>query len=73
MAVWEWHWDFYKLMQGKEINAGHSAVVQFQEHCQRAKDKECLLMTFKMYVRSLFNYAAPLVFPNYSASSISRL
>ena len=30
-------------------------------------------MTFKMYVRSLFDYAAPLVFPNFSASSISRL
>ena len=37
------------------------------------KDKECLLTTFKMYIRSLFNYAAPVVYPNYSASSIARL
>ena len=29
MAVWEWHWDFYKLMVGKESNPGHKAIAQF--------------------------------------------
>ena len=37
------------------------------------KDKECLLMTFKMFIRSLFNYAAAIVYPNYSATSIRKL
>ena len=37
------------------------------------KDKECLLSTFKAYLRPLFDYAAPIVFPNMSASSILRL
>ena len=34
------------------------------------KDKECLLMTFKMFVESLFDYGAPIV---YSFASIERL
>ena len=37
------------------------------------KDKECLLATYKMYIRSLFDYAAPLVFPYYSNTSILKL
>ena len=37
------------------------------------QDKECLLMTFKMFIRSLFNNAAAIVFPNYSSSSIQKL
>ena len=36
-------------------------------------DKECLTATFKSLVRPLLDYAAPIVFPNYSASSIRRL
>ena len=30
-------------------------------------------MTFKMFIRTLFNYAAPIIYPNYSQSSIQRL
>ena len=37
------------------------------------KDKECLLMTFKCFIRSITDYAAPIVYPNYSATSIRRL
>ena len=37
------------------------------------KDKDCLLLTYKCFIRSLFNYAAPIVYPLYSASSIERL
>ena len=37
------------------------------------KDKECLVSTFKSYIRPLFDYAAPIVYPNLSASSIQRL
>ena len=37
------------------------------------KDKECLLETFKAYIRPLFDYAAPVVYPNLSPSSILRL
>ena len=37
------------------------------------KDKECLLATFRLFIRSIFNYAAPIVFPNYSSMSINRL
>jgi len=29
MAVWEWHWDFYKLMVGKESNPSHKSIVKF--------------------------------------------
>ena len=36
-------------------------------------DKECLLATYKAFIRSLFDYAAPIVFPNYSRTSIERL
>ena len=36
-------------------------------------DKEVLLSTFKSYIRSVTDYGAPIVFPNYSASSINRL
>ena len=46
MAVWEWHWDFYKLMIGKQSNEGHKAVVKFQEYCQQqGEDLECMLVT----------------------------
>ena len=37
------------------------------------KDKEVLLSTYKLYIRSLFDYAAPVVYPNYSDTSILRL
>ena len=37
------------------------------------KDKECLLITFKTFLRPLFDYAAPVVFPNMSPTSILRL
>ena len=37
------------------------------------KDRECLLCTFQLFIRSLFSYAAPVVFPNYSSTSINRL
>ena len=36
-------------------------------------DKECLTATFKSLVRPLLDYAAPIVYPNYSATSIRRL
>ena len=35
--------------------------------------KECLLNTYKLFVRSLIDFAAPIVFPNYSRTSIERL
>ena len=37
------------------------------------KDKDCLILTYKCFIRSLFNYAAPVVYPLYSATSIDRL
>ena len=37
------------------------------------KDKECLLLSHKCFIRSLFNYAAPIVYPYYSAASIEKL
>ena len=33
MAVWEWHYDFFKLMVGKQPNQGHKAIREFQEYC----------------------------------------
>ena len=36
-------------------------------------DKECLTLTFKSLVRPLLDYAAPIVFPLYSQSSIRQL
>ena len=37
------------------------------------KDKASLLLTHKCFIRSLFNYAAPVVYPSYSATSIKKL
>ena len=36
-------------------------------------DKECLTQTFKALIRPFFDYAAPIVYPNYSPTSIHRL
>ena len=36
-------------------------------------DKECLSLTFKALIRPFFDYAAPIVFPLYSNSSLHRL
>ena len=36
-------------------------------------DKECLTMTFKGLIRPFFDYAAPIVYPNYSPTSLRRL
>ena len=35
MAVWEWHWDFYKIAQDKHPNDGHKAIAKFQEYCAK--------------------------------------
>ena len=32
-AVWEWHYDFIDLCKGKKPNAGHKAILKFQEFC----------------------------------------
>ena len=37
------------------------------------KDKECLSLTYKTFIRSLFDYCAPIVYPTYSPASIERL
>ena len=37
------------------------------------KDKECLLLTYKSFIRSLFDFAAPVVYPLYSHTSIEKL
>ena len=37
------------------------------------KDQECLVQTFKAFIRPLFDYCAPVVYPLYSPSSIERL
>ena len=36
-------------------------------------DKECLTQTFKSLIRPIFDYAAPIVYPQYSQSSVRRL
>ena len=37
------------------------------------KDRECLIGTFKSHIRSLFDFAAPIIYPNYSQTSLNRL
>ena len=37
------------------------------------KDKECLLLSYRVFIRSILNYAAPITYPNYSPSSIAKL
>ena len=37
------------------------------------QDKECLLLTYKAIIRPFFDFAAPIVYPLYSQSSILRL
>ena len=32
-AVWEWHYDFERNFSEKQANAGHAAILEFQEHC----------------------------------------
>ena len=36
-------------------------------------DKECLTLTYKSMIRPFFDYAAPVVFPNFSSTSIEKL
>ena len=46
MASWERYHDFYKLMDGKQVNAGHRAVTKFLEHCyQSGKKTDAILVT----------------------------
>ena len=45
MAVWEWHYDFIELAKGKQVNAGHQAIVKFQEYCAQNKQIESMLVT----------------------------
>ena len=44
-AVWEWTRDFETILKECEPNAGHHAILRFQEHCATAPDKECMLVT----------------------------
>ena len=37
------------------------------------KDKECLLATYKTFIRPILEYGAPITYPNLSSSSIHRL
>ena len=37
------------------------------------KDRDCLLLTYKLFIRSLFDYAAPITYPNYSNTSVEKL
>ena len=37
------------------------------------KDKECLLATFKSLIRPIIDYAAPIIYPNLSPTSLLRL
>ncbi|CAI2366975.1 unnamed protein product [Moneuplotes crassus] len=41
---WQWTHDFYDLCKNAEPNAGHKAIVQFQEHC-KLNGKQCHLVT----------------------------
>jgi NAD-dependent deacetylase len=34
-AVWEWHYDFIDLCEGKKPNDGHKAITKFQEYCAK--------------------------------------
>ena len=45
MANWEWHYDFIKLASDKVSNAGHKAIVKFQEYCAQAPDMSSMLVT----------------------------
>ena len=45
MACWEWHYDFIKLASDKKSNAGHKALLKFQEHCAQAPDIQSMLIT----------------------------
>ena len=37
------------------------------------KDKDCLVATYKAFIRPIIDYAAPIVYPQYSAASLKRL
>ena len=45
MAVWEWHYDFIKLVSTKSVNAGHTAIAKFQEFCAQTPGVESILVT----------------------------
>ncbi len=40
---WEWHYDFYELQNKCKPNAGHFAVLKFQEFCQSNKIESMLI------------------------------
>ena len=48
-------------------------ILQALSDSDFGKDKECLLLTYKLFIRSIINYAAPIVYPNYSSTSIEKL
>ena len=45
MAVWEWHYDFIKLAKDKQVNQGHVAIANFQEHCLQDANMSSMLVT----------------------------
>lgn len=38
-AVWQWHYDFFKLLKGCKTNKGHKAIREFQEYVALSQDK----------------------------------
>ena len=45
MAVWEWSYDFQKLMNNKMPNEAHKAIASFQEFCMQSNDLFVHLVT----------------------------
>ena len=44
--------------------ASHLNLLRALSDTSFGKDKECLISTFKLYIRSVIDYAAPVVYPN---------
>ena len=56
---------------GKELVVTTTKIRIF--HFYNRPNKECLLATFKSLIRPILDYAAPIVYPLYSAASFRHL
>ena len=67
-----WTFSHHAIQIARRANSKMN-VIRALSDSEFGKDKECLLLTFKTFIRPILNYAAPVTYPNYAASSIEKL
>ena len=56
-GVWQWHYDFFKILKGCKTNLGHKAIREFQEYTalSQAKEEEVDSMLITQNIDDLHN------------------